>query len=108
VLAAYGSFVTTPLLLEASVDALRQALDGYVIAHFTLARTFLPMLKHAGGTFVMLQGPLAFELLPAFGTDLVSIATAGQHMLFRALAQELEGSRRARSNSSSTRSSATG
>ena len=55
-----------------------------------VARTFLPALKESAGTYVLLQGPLAFELYPESGADLISIATAGQHMLFRALAQELE------------------
>ncbi|MGH2703481.1 MAG: SDR family oxidoreductase [Actinomycetota bacterium] len=92
VLASLGNFVTTPSLLDASTDELRRALDGYVIAQFMVARTFLPALKDSGGTYVFVQGPLAFEPAPAFGTDLVSIATAAQHMLFRALAQELDES----------------
>jgi NAD(P)-dependent dehydrogenase (short-subunit alcohol dehydrogenase family) len=93
VLASLGNLVTTPSLLDASADDLRQALDAYLIANFVVARTFLPVLKDSGGTYVLLQGPLAFELHPEFGTDLISIATAGQHMLFRALAQELEETR---------------
>jgi hypothetical protein len=44
-------------------------------------------------SYVFLQGPLAFELYPGYGGDLVSIATAAQHMLFRALAQEVAESR---------------
>ncbi len=93
VLASLGNLVTTPSLLDASADDLQQALDAYLIANFVVARTFLPVLKDSGGTYVLLQGPLAFELHPEFGTDLISIATAGQHMLFRALAQELEETR---------------
>ncbi len=93
VLASLGNFVTTPSLLDARTDELRRALDGYVIAQFMVARTFLPALKDSGGTYVFVQGPLAFEPAPAFGTDLVSIATAAQHMLFRALAEELNESR---------------
>lgn len=92
VLAALGNFVTTPSLLEASTDNLQQALDGYLIAHFMVARTFLPALKDSGGTYVLVQGPLAFELHPEFSADLISIATAAQHMLFRALAKELDES----------------
>lgn len=90
VVASLGNFVTTPSLLDASEDDLQQALDAYLIANFVVARTFLPVLKKSGGTYVLLQGPLAFELYPQSGADLISIATAGQHMLFRALAQELE------------------
>lgn len=44
------------------------------------------------GTYVLLQGPLAFEVHPEFGTDLISIATAAQHMLFRVLAKEADES----------------
>jgi hypothetical protein len=46
----------------------------------------------SGGTYLLVHGPLAFELRPEFGTHLISIATAGQHMLFRALARELDDS----------------
>jgi NAD(P)-dependent dehydrogenase (short-subunit alcohol dehydrogenase family) len=89
VIASVGEFVTTPSILDASDDELRRALDGSVIAHLRLARTFLPPLSDSGGTYVFLQGPLAFELRPQLGAHPVSIATAAQHMLFRALAQEL-------------------
>ena len=90
VVASLGNFVTTPSILDASKDDLQQALDAYLSTNFVVARTFLPALKESAGTYVLLQGPLAFELYPESGADLISIATAGQHMLFRALAQELE------------------
>ncbi len=109
VLASLGNFVTTPSLLDASADDLRRALDGYLVSHFMVARTFLPVLKDSGGTYVFAQGPLAFELHPEFGADLISIATAAQHMLFRALAKDLdERVGRAWSSSSSIRLSGTG
>lgn len=88
VLASLGNFVTTPSLLEASTEDLQRTLDGYLAAHFMVARAFLPSLKESGGTYVFLQGPLAFEVHPEFGTNLISIATAAQHMLFRTLAEE--------------------
>jgi NAD(P)-dependent dehydrogenase (short-subunit alcohol dehydrogenase family) len=90
VVASVGNFVTTPSLLDADVEELQRALDGYLIANLQVARTFAPSLKDSGGTYVLIQGPLAFELNPELGTNLISIATAGQHMLFRALAQELD------------------
>lgn len=92
VLASLGDFVTTPSLLEAGKDDLQRALDGYLLSHFMVARTFVPALKDSGGTYVLLQGPLAFEVHPEFGTDLISIATAAQHMLFRVLAKEADES----------------
>ena len=93
VLASLGDFVTTPSLLDASADDLRRAFEGYVVSNFVVARTFLPVLKDSEGTYVLVQGPLAFEPYPGFGADLISIATAAQHMLFRALSQELDKSR---------------
>ena len=92
VLASLGTFVATRSLLDASPRELRRALDGYLLAHFQVARAFLPILRESGGTYVFVQGPLAFEPWENSGADLVSIATAGQHMLFRALAQELKDS----------------
>jgi 3-oxoacyl-[acyl-carrier protein] reductase len=90
VVATLGRFVAAPSLLDASTDQLQRVLHDYLIAHFVVARTFLPGLKARGGTYVFINGPLAFEPWKGFGVGLVSIATAAQHMLFRALAQELE------------------
>ena len=92
VIASVGDFVTVPSLLDATPADLKRALDGSVVAHLELARAFLPSLRARGGAYVLLQGPLAFEPRPQLGAHLVSIGTAAQHMLFRALAQELEGS----------------
>jgi NAD(P)-dependent dehydrogenase (short-subunit alcohol dehydrogenase family) len=92
VVASLGDFVTTPSLHGAGRGQLQRALESSVVAHFMVARTFVPAIRDSGGTYVLLQGPLAFELRPEFGANLVSVATAGQHMLFRALAQELDGS----------------
>jgi NAD(P)-dependent dehydrogenase (short-subunit alcohol dehydrogenase family) len=93
VVASVGDFVTTPFLLDAHADELRRAVESYLLANFVIARTFLPGLRDSGGTYVAVQGTLAFDLAPEFGAHVISIATAGQHMLFRALAQELAGSR---------------
>jgi NAD(P)-dependent dehydrogenase (short-subunit alcohol dehydrogenase family) len=93
VVASVGDYVAAPSLLDARAGELRRALDASLVAHFVIARTFLPVLRDSGGTYVFLQGPLAFELYPGYGGDLVSIATAAQHMLFRALAQEVVESR---------------
>jgi NAD(P)-dependent dehydrogenase (short-subunit alcohol dehydrogenase family) len=92
VVASVGDYVAAPSLLDARAGELQRALDTAVLSHFVIARTFLPHLRDSGGTYVFVQGPLAFELYPGYGGDLVSIATAAQHMLFRALAQELADS----------------
>jgi NAD(P)-dependent dehydrogenase (short-subunit alcohol dehydrogenase family) len=89
VVASVGDYVAAPSLLDARTAELQRALDTATLAHFVIARTFLPPLRDSGGTYVFLQGPLAFELYPGYGGDLVSIATAAQHMLFRALAQQV-------------------
>lgn len=90
VVASLGQLVPAPSLLKASTDDLKQVLNGYLLAHFVAARTFLPGLTERGGTYVFIQGPLAFEPWEGSEADLVSIATAGQQMLFRTLAQELD------------------
>jgi NAD(P)-dependent dehydrogenase (short-subunit alcohol dehydrogenase family) len=92
VVASLGEWVAAPSVLAAPTEELQRALDGYVLNHLRLARTFVPALREAGGAYLMLQGPLAFDLYPGFDAELISIATAAQQMLFRALAQELEGS----------------
>lgn len=89
-LASLGRWHSVPSLLSARADDFEPVLDGYLLAHFRVARTLLPLLLDAGGVYVSVNGPLAFKLWPGSRTDLVSIATAAQHMLFRALAQELE------------------
>jgi NAD(P)-dependent dehydrogenase (short-subunit alcohol dehydrogenase family) len=91
VVASVSAFVTTPSLLDATAADMQRALGAAVFAHHSIARTFLPAVRDAGGTYMLIQGPLAFELYPELGTDLISIATAAQHMLFRALARQLDG-----------------
>lgn len=92
VVASLGRFVPAPSLLDATVDDLNEALRGYLLSHFVVAGTFLPTLAERGGTYVFINGPLAFKPWKNSGAGLVSIATAGQQMLFRAFAQELEES----------------
>lgn len=92
VIASLGRFQPAPSLLEASVADLEQVIQDYLIAHFVVARTFLPGLKARGGTYVFINGPLALEPWEGSAAGLVSTATAGQQMLFRALAQELDDS----------------
>lgn len=90
VLASLGTFVPAHSLVAAETEALRQVLDGYTVAHFNAARAFVPRIRSTGGRYVFVNGPLAFAPWPNSGAGLVSIATAAQHMLFRALAQELD------------------
>ncbi len=86
-IASLGDMVFAPMVLEATGADLRRALDGYLIAHFMVARTLVPALAERGGSYTFINGPLAFD--PIYpGTGLVSIATAGQAMLARLVMQE--------------------
>lgn len=87
--ASLGGFVAAPSVLAAPRRDLVRAVEGYLLAHFDVARTVIPALRGRGG-YVFINGLLAFD--PRFpGTGLVSIATAAQAMLARVLAKELEG-----------------
>ncbi len=90
--ASLGGFVPAPSVLAAPPAALQLALDGYVAAHFAVARSVIPALEPLGGGYVTINGPLAFDLLFP-GTGLVSVATAAQAMLARVLMKELAESR---------------
>lgn len=90
--ASLGDFVPAPSILGAGTGDLRRTLDGYVMAHFAVARAVVPHLAQRGGGYVLINGPLAFEPLHP-GTGLVSIATAAQAMLARLLMKETAGSR---------------
>lgn len=92
VLASLGEWRSAPSLLTASTADLDAVLQGYLLAHYKAAQTFLPDMKSSGGTYVSINGPLAFDLWPGTGSGLVSVVTAAQHMLFEALARELQES----------------
>lgn len=90
--ASLGQFIPAPSLLNATPDELRQVVEGYLVGHFIVARTFLRKFREHGGTYVFINGPLALEPWKGSAAGLVSIATAGQQMLFKAMAQELRDS----------------
>jgi NAD(P)-dependent dehydrogenase (short-subunit alcohol dehydrogenase family) len=85
--ATLGHFVPVPGILDATPADLQTALDGYVLAHFAVARALIPVLRSRSGAYVTINGPLAFESrYPA--ASVVSIATAAQAMLARVLMQD--------------------
>lgn len=88
VISLMGSWRSADSLLDAAEEDLDHVLHHYLKAHFGVARAFLPGLLERGGTYLFVNGPLAFEVWP--GSALVSIATAAQHMLFKALVKEHE------------------
>jgi NAD(P)-dependent dehydrogenase (short-subunit alcohol dehydrogenase family) len=86
VIATLGRFTPAPSLLDASVAELRTALDDYLVAHFVVARTFLPVVRK-GGSYLFVNGALAFR--PLFpGVGLVSVVTAAQAMLAQVVMKE--------------------
>ena len=97
-IATLGHFVPAPTLLGATRNDLDVTLESYPVAHFVVARTFLPAVEATAGSYVFINGPLAFD--PLFpGTGLVSVATAAQAMLARVLMKEAdEAHSRARIN----------
>lgn len=87
VVASLGGFVAAPSVLAAPKSDLQRVLDGYLLAHFMVAKALLPTLKERSGSYTFINGPLAFD--PLFpGAGLVSVATAGQAMLARAVMKE--------------------
>lgn len=94
VVASLGRWAGAPALVAATRAELVDALESYVVAHFVVARTFLPALAARGGSYTFINGPSAFGTWP--GSGLVSVATAAQAMLARALAEEASATGRAR------------
>jgi NAD(P)-dependent dehydrogenase (short-subunit alcohol dehydrogenase family) len=89
IIASLGTWQSAPAISAASTDQLNKVLADYLIAHFTAAKALLSSLAAKRGSYIFINGPLAFDLWP--GSSLVSVATAAQHMLFRAFAKEQEG-----------------
>ena len=90
-IATLGQFVPAPTVLGATRADLELTLASYPVAHFVVARTFLPAVEAVAGSYVFINGPLAFD--PLFpGTGLVSVATAAQAMLARVVMKEAESS----------------
>jgi NAD(P)-dependent dehydrogenase (short-subunit alcohol dehydrogenase family) len=90
VVASLGSFAAAPSLLAASRALLERVLADYLVAHFVVARTFVPVVASSGGSYLFINGVLAFAPMP--GSGLVSVATAGQAMLADAIMQETKSS----------------
>jgi NAD(P)-dependent dehydrogenase (short-subunit alcohol dehydrogenase family) len=90
VVASLGSFVSAPSLLAESSATLDGVLADYLVAHFVVARTFVPLFVSVGGSYLSINGGLAFAPVP--GSGLVSVATAGQAMLADAIIKETANS----------------
>lgn len=90
VISLMGSWRSSDSLVGASVNDLDYVLTHYLKAHFGVAKNFLPVLSESGGSYIFVNGPLAFDAWQR--TGLVSVATSAQHMLFKVLAKEHEES----------------
>jgi NAD(P)-dependent dehydrogenase (short-subunit alcohol dehydrogenase family) len=86
VVASLGRWNGAPTLLGATRAELMGALENYVVAHFVVARTFLPAVAARGGSYTFINGPSSFSTWP--GSGLVSVATAAQSMLARVIGEE--------------------
>jgi NAD(P)-dependent dehydrogenase (short-subunit alcohol dehydrogenase family) len=86
VVATLGRYAPAPSLARATRADLVDTLENYVVAHFVVARTFLPVLAERGGRYLFVNGPSAATHWE--GSGLVSVATAAQAMLARVLAAE--------------------
>jgi NAD(P)-dependent dehydrogenase (short-subunit alcohol dehydrogenase family) len=89
--ASLGHFVPAREILRAERHALDGVWNDYVGAHWLAARALLPGLAARGGSYVMINGPLAFTS-SVQGAGLVSVATAAQSMLARVLMHEYRDS----------------
>lgn len=90
VVASLGSFVAAPSLIDEPRAMLDRVLTDYLAAHFVVARTFVPLFVSAGGSYLSINGGLAFAPMP--GSGLVSVATAGQAMLADVIIKETANS----------------
>lgn len=67
-------------------------IDNFMTAHFVAARTFLPVVtERDGSTYTLingLSGPTGEIAAP--GAGLMAVASAGEHMLMRTLAENAE------------------
>ncbi|MCW9705505.1 SDR family NAD(P)-dependent oxidoreductase [Fodinibius salsisoli] len=92
-IASLGRFQGAPSMIDVSVDTFCEVINDYLMAHFVTAQTFLKRFRERGkGQYVFINGPLALSSPEGMGAGLVSSATAGQQMMFKVMAQELDDS----------------
>lgn len=90
VVASLGGWWSGPPLVEVEPATWHEVLTMGLHAHFVCARTFLPVLAERGaGTYVLINGGGATGPVPGSGP--VNVSAAGQLMLGRVLAAELDG-----------------
>jgi NAD(P)-dependent dehydrogenase (short-subunit alcohol dehydrogenase family) len=85
--ASLGRFAPAPPVLDLAANQLEQVIGDYLLAHVAAAGALIPRLVD-GGSYVLINGPLAFRPLSPESV-LVSIATAAQEMYARSLMQQV-------------------
>ena len=88
VAASLGGWWQGETLMNASLSTWNELLQNMLTSHFVAAQAFIPALLKHGGAYTFINGLASEWPVPLAGP--VSVATAGQLMLGRALAFELE------------------
>lgn len=92
VVASLGGPQPVDRLTEVPREMWDRVIDNFMTAHFVTARTFLPVVADRdGSTYTMvngLSGPTGDIAAP--GAGLMAVASAGEHMLMQALAENAE------------------
>lgn len=86
--ASLGGWWQGETLLKVSLSTWNELLQSMLTCHFVAAQAFLPELLKHGGAYTFINGLASEWPVPLAGP--VSVATAGQLMLGRALAFEME------------------
>lgn len=93
VAASAASWHQTQSMLGASFDDFRSTIESRLFPHYLAAETLLPLLR-AGGSYVFINGPVAFLGPPPPGTGAIAVAATAQSGLMRAVAGETAGQAR--------------
>ena len=88
VAATLGGWWQGESLLDVSLSTWNEVLQSVLTTHFVAAQAFIPALLKHGGAYTLINGLAAEWPVPQAGP--VSVAGAGQLMLGRALAFEME------------------
>lgn len=88
VVASLGGWWQGKPLTEIDLKTWRRLMDNSLTAHFITARTFMPLVREAKGSYTLINGGGALHPVPTAGP--VSTSAAAQIMLGRVLAAENE------------------
>lgn len=92
VVASLGGPQPIERLIDVPLEMWDRVIDNFMTAHFVAARTFLPVLAERDDSAYTLinglSGPTGEVAAPEAG--LMAVASAGEHMLMRALAENAE------------------